>query len=566
MIIPEKKIQIKVILVSCFSVLISGAFLVGLALLQLRSHFQEEMNQRLVRGLQTYQLLLNEVYPGNYLEQDKFIFKGEKSFRDVQPLLEKLKKLNSMEYSIYQRDMRILTTFRNSNGELEIGKTLTPEVFQKVITDGQDWFTSFKVRDVLVNFGYSPMKNEKGEIIGIFEVGLSEENYSKLFFQYTVKAVTVMFVTIGLSVFALYWYLRRKFRALDVVELNLESIAQGNLQIELAISHSENEFSKIEDSINTLALNLSGVLTSLQHYGSSLEQQAEIIESSSGQLEQNFEKEKTGIEKTNEVLVEIRHSFEIVGESFNLSTQLIENISKHLEELSDSGMKISEDINDLVSITKKSEDKVKAGEVGIQEAIVSMEEVKVKTSKITDFTTLITEISDMTNLLALNASIEAARAGESGKGFAVVAMEITKLAEKTIASVKSVKALIQDTLKTVNLGVSKVSESSGILKEILSDISFIEDKTTDFQLKINSQSKNTKEIAENARILNGFSKSVKENMEYIQASSSSIGEEMGSLIQSNQLSISENERLKNLSTELKEEALGLVAIVNAFRL
>ncbi len=78
----------------------------------------------------------------------------------------------------------------------------------------------------------------------------------------------------------------------------------------------------------------------------------------------------------------------------------------------------------------------------VQSLAHDMSTLGTQAAKVTGITSVITDIADQTNLLALNAAIEAARAGEAGRGFAVVADEVRKLAEKTQDATKEVNASI----------------------------------------------------------------------------------------------------------------------------
>ena len=159
--------------------------------------------------------------------------------------------------------------------------------------------------------------------------------------------------------------------------------------------------------------------------------------------------------------------------------QLGEDISKMLvknfndaHELQDKSNSLNEFVGSLIQAaneqsdtTLKTSDATQEITSNINSMVEQASEVGSQSQDIKNVITIISDIADQTNLLALNAAIEAARAGEHGRGFAVVADEVRKLAERTQKSLSEINISVNTLVQSISTIIEGLEEQSGKLEE-----------------------------------------------------------------------------------------------------
>src|SRR6267154_899696 len=154
--------------------------------------------------------------------------------------------------------------------------------------------------------------------------------------------------------------------------------------------------------------------------------------------------------------------------------QEITNTSSAVEELTVSMKQVSNNAEASAEAARRALDAAEQGNRAVRDTLEGMQRIRAsvqatakkikslgdRSLEISEIINVINDITEQTNLLALNAAIEAARAGEAGRGFAVVADEVRKLAERSRSATKDIAALIKAIQAETNEAVAVMEEGT----------------------------------------------------------------------------------------------------------
>jgi methyl-accepting chemotaxis protein len=355
-------------------------------------------------------------------------------------------------------------------------------------------------------------------------------------------------------------------RPIDNVMPAITMASRGDLTQGLTIIKSRDileDFTRIFisfiDSIKDFMLKSRDLSGDLMGLASSIDETGSFIKSSSAE-------NADLLGESTRMVAGFSNSFSEIADVSNIQNNRIQNFEKTINSLNDSMNTVSFSANEVIDSMKRVEASATRGGAQVENTFNGMVNIEHFYERINSVILLISDIAEQVNLLSLNASIEAARAGEQGRGFAVVAEEISKLADRTGASVKEITALINEGNVEVKKNKDMVLEMKSSFGEIMDSISDTAVKINGFIDMINLRVKDTLEIKEDIKSISDLSRSMSESTGSQIQNAVQVNETIASVNTAAQNFVDKSEQLSDLSIRLKEMAGSLSETLNKFKM
>lgn len=239
--------------------------------------------------LATCMEIINSSTPGPWQIRSGILYKGDVQISFQTELVDHLSELTGDTVTLFLGDTRAATTVRNYNGERAIGTKVSDIVAQTVLKNGQTYLGEANVVGQLFQTAYEPIRDNHGDIIGIFYVGISK-SYTQAFIVNSLIRLSFLGLGLTLVVILLTWFFIQKviIHPLREITLGTRDVATGHATEKVQVTGPKEigdlavAFNQMVERLGNIADEMSKVTVAREQKESSLFQAEEIRTIDSG--------------------------------------------------------------------------------------------------------------------------------------------------------------------------------------------------------------------------------------------------------------------------------------------
>ncbi len=278
-----------------------------------------------------------------------------------------------------------------------------------------------------------------------------------------ISVAVVIILLISWFIIAISRSVIQSVESMQIVSVYANEIKSGNGDLTKRVEViGGDELSKVSNAINLFIEVTHSIVQSTKQTSSKNASVAEELDATSRQIGNRVKESANAISIINKKAQDVIATQESTIEHVNTTKESVQLSHK---ELLDAQKEIEIMLQKI------------AYSVEIETAFAEkLHELSAQAEQVKRVLSVIGDIADQTNLLALNAAIEAARAGEHGRGFAVVADEVRKLAERTQKSLVETNATINTIVQAINEASEQMGENAESVKALGESSAVVENK------------------------------------------------------------------------------------------